>query len=279
MDIRILNGVEFESSKELWAKCFGDGGDFIGFYYTYRTKPEYVLGAFDGENLVGMIHMRPVQMRFDGKIKDVCFVAGVCTDPGYRRRGVCYRLFGEAFPIMGDRGFDATVLQPFDPAFYERFGYRTYITRQRITYIKEKNAPLYDRKIYPIRPYNANEIKAFYDAFTNGCDGASVRDEKYFEGFIREYSAPDARLTVTKDGCCAGYSEGDTFYADELFYKDGADVLSLLPQGFAKYVFPLPTDESCPDGCLSEAVPFSVIRPIRSDFKWGTDKTYGFDRY
>ncbi|MBO4384033.1 MAG: GNAT family N-acetyltransferase [Clostridia bacterium] len=278
MDIRILNGEEFELSKALWAKCFGDGDDFIGYYYSLRTKPEYVLGAFDGESLVGMIHMRPILMRFDGQVKNICLVAGVCTDPGYRRRGVCSRLFEKAFQIMEERGFDAAVLQPFDPAFYVKFGYRTYITRQRITFIKG-NTPLYERIGNPIRPYKANEIKTIYDGFMDKYDGAAIRDEEYFEGFIREYSAPDARLTVKDDGCSAGYADGDTLYLDELFYRNGADVLALLPDGFSRYVFPLPTDEKCPDGCLNEAVPFSMIRPIKPDFTLGEGKTYGFDRY
>ncbi len=279
MDVRLLNRLEFENSKALWAKCFGDGEGFIEFYYRSRTRPEYVLGAFDGASLIGMIHMRPMKMVFDGSVRNICFVAGVCTDPEYRNRGVCTKLFKSAYPIMEERGFDASVLQPFDPAFYERLGYRTYIERQELTLINGAGNTLYDRIDNAIRPYNAQQIKELYDGFIKKFEGASLRDEKYFEGFIEEYSATDARLTVNENGCSAGYTEDGTFFVDELFFKDGTDVLTLLPPGFSKYVFPLPVSLEAPAGCSSSLVKFSMIRPIKAGFPEKRNDTYGFDRY
>lgn len=283
MDIRIMNGEEYELSKKLWLECFPeDGEDFVDRYYSERSKPEYVLGAFpDGSSgPVSMLHMIPVQMRFEGAEHPVCLVSGVCTKPGFRRRGLCAALFHEAFPIMRERGFAATVLQPFRPSFYARFGYRTFIFRNRMTLSAERPKCL-------VRPYEKvapdPELMAeLYASFMERFSGGTVRDPEYFEGFIREFSAQEARLVVTEKGVCAGYvedEEGESFFAYELFYREGADPVSLLPEGFSKYVFPLPEGEKAPCGALVETEPFSMLMPLDGAFDAGHGPFYGFDRY
>ena len=279
MEIRILSAAEYEASKALWEECFHDGAFFTDFYYRVRSKPGYALGAFEGKELISMLHMIPMKMRFGEVISDIAFVAGVCTKPSFRRRGICASLFNEAFPIMRERGFTATALQPFDPKFYERFGYRTFIRRNRAelsydspTQPDDRTAISYDRTAIPL-------LLNLYNGFFKAYDGASVRDEQYFEGFIEEYSAPDARLVITKDGCSAGYSEEDAFVCTELFFRQGADPVSLLPGGFQKYVFPLPPGFPVPEGASFCVEDFGMIKPLVPGFDIGDRIKYGFDRY
>ena len=277
METRILNETEYELSKALWEECFGDGRSFIDWYYKERSKPEYVLGAFEGGELVSMLHMIPVRMRFGGGTSDVCMVSGVCTRPDMRRRGVCGELFQKAFPIMRERGFEATALQPFDPAFYERFGYRSFIFRQSIRFSGRGRgrAASADPKL----------LSELYSEFTRDMDGCSVRDEAYFESFIREYSAPDARLAASAGGCAAGYCEEGVFHCTELFFTEGADAAELLPEGFEEYVFPLPKGRKPPTGCVPKEEEFSMIMPLDERFRAVLEdcvargSCYGFDRY
>lgn len=277
MTVKLLNETEYVSSKALWTRCFGDGEMFTEWYYRARTKPEYVLGAFDGE-LIGMLHMRPVVMRLAGKERKVCFVAGVCTAPEYRRRGVCAELFEKAFPIMRKRAFEATVLQPFDPGFYERFGYRVFIYRRAVRVRHKLPDP-------QRRQYDAKLLSDLYGDFIREYEGASVRDEKYFEGFIEEFTSPSARLVVTEEGCCAGYADEDGlgFTAYELFYKKGADPVSLLPGGFERYAFPLPVNAKAPGDPESTVETFSVIKPLdpalSEELLRDGASFYGFDKY
>ena len=283
MDIRILNGEEYELSKALWLECFPEDGEaFVSRYYSERSKPEFVLGAFRGGSSepVSMLHMIPVEMRFGGKAYPVCLVSGVCTKPGFRRRGLCAALFEEAFPIMRERGFAATVLQPFRPSFYAKFGYRTFIYRKSVT-LSYARPNCFVRPSETIAP-DPKRMAELYASFTARFSGCTVRDESCFEGFIREFSEPEARLVMTEYGVCAGYvedGEGNTFRAFELFYLEGTDPASLLPAGFEKCVFPLPEGERIPCGAIAEDEPFSMLMPLSDDFEAGNGPFYGFDRY
>ena len=275
-----MNETEFIRSKALWEECFGDGMTFVDWYYRTRTRPEYVLGAFSDGMPIAMLHMIPMKMRFSGRAYDISFVAGVCTKPEYRQRGVCAELFKNAFPIMAERGFDATVIQPFSAAFYERFGYKTFIRRKRTVLEQNDSTTVqtmpYDCTNTAVRPY---ELLKLYNDFTSRFGGCSIRDENYFKGFIEEFSAPNARLTVTENGCSAGYEEDGAFVAYELFFRDGEDPVGLLPKGYKKYVFPLPEDMDTPNNCSSEIEEFSMLKPLKSSFIPASEKFYGFDKY
>ena len=280
MKIKLMNKTEYERSKRLWLECFPeDDAAFADLYYSARSKPEYALGAFEeGDNEpVSMLHMIPMRMRFCGGIKDICFVAGVCTRPDLRRMGLCAALFDKAFGIMRERGFDATVLQPFDTAFYERFGYRTFIWHKSISISAERLNDVVRPHDYAAQDPAA--LSALYDDCMRAYDGASMRGEAYFGAFIDEYSAPDARLVFTENGCCAGYADGDTFRASELFCRRGTDPLSLLPSGFHEYVFPLPLLEAAPVGSAVSVEAFSMIKKLKPDIFIDPCRAYGFDRY
>lgn len=286
MDLRIMNRSEFESSKQLWQECFPeDSADFIESYYEKRTKPEYVLGAFfkKGEAAVAMLHIIPIKMTFGEKERSIGLIAGVCTKPEYRRRGLCSRLIKAAVPIMKERGFEAAVLNPFDPSFYARFGFKTFIFRQKVSISAErlKNVGHAYENISCAVPDPERLLSEYY-SFMHGFSGYSLRDANDMERMIADFSAPDARLIVSEKGCCAGYAEGeegDTFLAFELFWQEGEDPLSLLPEGFSKYVFPLPSGVCVPKGLGSVPEEFSMILPLSADFDLGSGPYYGFDRY
>lgn len=284
LKIRIMDSTEYELSKALWLECFPDDDhSFVDYYYAKRTKPEYALGAFSGRSKkpIAMMHLLPMKMRFDGKTENVCFVSGVCTHPEYRRRGICGMLFSRAFSLMKDAGYAAAVLQPFDPRFYEKYGFSTFIRRRKVSLS-------YDEPISFCRtteiidhacPPDPAKLLELYNEFTERLSGCSVRDEAYFGLFIEEFLAPHARLVVTENGCCAGYEEDGGFVAYELFMKEGVDPVSLLPKGFTKYVFPLPIGFDPPENADCSIEEFSMIKPISHGFALGNGDFFGFDKY
>lgn len=279
-----MNGTEFELSKELWLECFEeDGKPFVDWYYSERTKPEYALGAFEAgaERPVSMLHIIPMHMRFCGKKRSVGFVAGVCTSPDRRRRGICGELFAHAFRIMRERGFDATVLQPFRTDFYARFGYSTYIVRNeaRVSYDRLNRIVRPTERPPRIDP-DPVKLEKLYRSAMKGYDGASIRGREYFESFIHEYSLPGAVLVTAENGCCAGYPESSgVFRATELFFRPEQDPFALLPEGYDEYVLPLPADRPVPEGCEAVSTEFSMLAPLKPGFRFGKRPLYGFDRY
>lgn len=289
MEIRLMDKKSFELSKTLWQICFPeDGSEFVDWYYSERTKPEYALGAFENSSdmPIAMLHMLPRPMRFNGEERRVCFVAGVATHPAFRRRGICTRLFDSAFDIMRERGYEASVLQPFDPGFYERLGFKTYAFLNKVTVSGEWPICAV-RPAERIKP-DPERLEEQYSGFTKGFEGCSVRGAEYFKGFIEEFSLPGARLAASKHGCCAGYEEGEGFTVYELF-ADSHDIgclLSLLPSGYGRVTFFLPEQldispllRLLPDRAVCERVPFCMLAPIAAGFETGSAPKFCIDRY
>lgn len=289
MEIRITNQSEFELSKKLWRICFPeDGADFINWFYRERTKPEYTLAAFMNGEIVSMMHIVPIRMVFFDKVEMVAFVSGVCTQPTYRRRGICGKLFDVAFDEMRRSGYKLTALQPFDTAFYERFGYRTYIKRRKICIREAKKANL---PANTTRSSSPAEMLMRYNTFMSGYSGFSERHEGYFEKLIEEYSYDGAVLLCGDGGYCVGYGCDDEFSATELVapITNGtvriSDIMKLLPSEYAKLKFPLPQnvriDMSGHDDIdLKEVIEdFSMLSALDGCFSMDIEKMYGFDRY
>lgn len=285
MEHRFLNKIEYEKSKELWLECFPeDDRSFVDWYYSERSRPEYVLGAFrSGRDIpVSMLHMIPMRMIFGGQERSVCFVAGVCTKPEERGKGLCSRLFETAFAAMRKLGCYATVLQPFDTRFYERFGYKPYIKRikARLSY-NGTNDIVRPTDSHICRFPDPAALKECYEAFMCMYEGYSIRDEAYFNAFIHEYSMPGAYLAFAEEGCCAGYYDetGSRFTATELFFREGFDYTSLFPKNVLSCTFPLPKDIALPQGASGEETEFSMIKTLIHDVYPDTEKCFGFDRY
>ena len=281
MRIKVFDKTEYELSKELWLECFPeDDRAFVDYYYANRSKPEYVLGAFIGDDPKpkAMMHLIPMKMPFGEELKDICFIAGVCTKPGSRRKGICAKLFNSAFPLIKERGFDAAVLQPFDVGFYRRFGFETFIRRDEYRVSAERLNKLgraYDKPFAP----NAEHLSELYSRFMAPFSGYSLRGKGDFERFIKEYTLNGAVLNVTENGCCAGYSDGAALFVDELFYLDGTDPVSLLPPGFSEYSFPLPAGDPHSKLLPHEEKAFSMIKTMSDDFDPFGSQNYGFDKY
>ncbi len=287
MRICTLSKDEYVGSKSLWAECFPeDGKEFIDWYYSKRSHPENVVGAFIGDRLVSMMHIIPMDMRLPEGDSTVGFVAGVCTAPDLRGRGICSTVFRFAFDRMRALGLKTSVLQPFDTAFYERFGYRTHIMRKLVTMSAKQLGSFNRMTDNTIRRPTATEMVRQYAEFMDGYAGYSLRRADYFNDMIEEYACSDARLVCRSFGYCAGYADGDAFSATEIIVlpRQSISVIEsiamLLPLGFNSYTLPVPLDFELPNGLQTEVERFSMMASL--DGKMGeidTSHMYGFDRY
>lgn len=294
MRVKLMNELEYERSKSLWAACFPeDSEDFISVYYAMRSRPEYALGAFENtDEPIAMMHMLPFKMELDGRREPVCFVAGVCTSPGFRGRGICTAMFDRALVYMREYGFSYCLLSPSDPAFYRRLGFKSFFeTKQlEISYVRPK---CFGRTYDPIpasflhdpaKTPDPLELCSLYERVTKGVNGRLIKTPEYFNAFIAEFSLPGAFMTVTNDGCCAGYAsaDGKCFEAIQLFSAEGS-FTKLLPDGFINYTVPLPTYAEIP---LMEGATVRVryrtaqmIRPVLKPLPDACKPYYGYDSY
>ena len=126
--IRFLNENDenlIQQAKHLWQEAFSDSDAFTEYYFSKRSKPEYILCLIEDGVVLSMLHVLPQKMNFGGRIFDTHLIAGVATRKCQRRKG-----YAEAVLLYAHRHIDtdAFILQPANEelvSFYEKYGYKT----------------------------------------------------------------------------------------------------------------------------------------------------------
>ncbi len=111
---------------DLWKASFNDPDEFINLYFTQVYKPENTLVTEKDGRVVAALQMLPYTMTFWGNEIPVAYIAGACTAPEERNKGLMGQLLAEAFAEMERRNIPLTVLIPADNwlfDYYRRTGY------------------------------------------------------------------------------------------------------------------------------------------------------------
>jgi predicted acetyltransferase len=197
--LRILTKKDMDAAKRVYEICFpSDEEAFISYYFQKRTKPDWILGAFEGERLIGTVHMLPQTARFFGVDKSVCLVVGVATLPDERGKGVAGSMLNAAFAIMRERGFSLTVLKAATEDlqhYYEKFGYAAFARRD--VYDLTLSDLLGVEDVATHTP-SAAELLHIYTAYASGYNGMRVRTKRDMELLLEELT------TYESDVLCGG---------------------------------------------------------------------------
>lgn len=290
LQIRFIDFTEYKEAESVWAECFPeDSREYIDCYFSTRTSPEYVLAAFSDGKMIGDMHILPQTLRLFGRNIPIGFVSGVATLPQYRRKGVASALFEVAFDYMKQKGYEATVLQPFDPVFYAKYGYRPFVYRQ---YVKTDGDASHTKITNELSVPDAEFMLNTYDRFMHDRDGYAIRDLAYCNALIAEYSQSDARAIRLKDAYALLYTDESSAYVCELC-GERASIDELVRALCAEYThieYPLPADFSparapsiafnclCAfnEKCLLSGTGYSSIDEAAAD---NAGRFYSFDRY
>lgn len=291
MDIKVIDDTSYESAKRLWSICFPeDKGPFLDYYFSRRTSPKMVVAAFEKDKMIADMHIIPQSIKIGGVGKPVAFVAGVATLPEFRNRGVITRVFEWAFAHMAKQGFEATVLQPFDPKFYAKFGYMPFA--QRLECIFEPEDFSMEEACAP-SSLNAAAMLCIYNDFMSRYDGYTVRNSHDFELLLEEFSIASASGIRIGDAYALYYSDGQTASVSEIAGVDIMPLIRHLCRRFKRVNAPLPIGHPLSKyGCSARAV-FNVIKPLNeaalmrgtgyatllSMFERDRERFYSFDRY
>ncbi|MFX1509970.1 MAG: enhanced intracellular survival protein Eis [Promethearchaeota archaeon] len=104
---------------------------------------EETLGIFDNGQLVSSLRIHDFQQSIRGILKNCGGVAGVATYPEARTKGYVRQLMRAGFKQMHEDGQSVSMLDPFKPSFYEKFGYVTanapYIVEAPINHLQASN--------------------------------------------------------------------------------------------------------------------------------------------
>ena len=312
--IRRLTEEDLPSAAELWLACFTDDDRaFVEYYFRERTAPQRMLGLFvtDGgaERPVSMLCFeRRFMCGARGERLKVCFIAGVCTLPQYRRRGYVRLLLDRVYDMMREEGCDALVLQPFDFDFYKKLG---FVPFAKIRYYTVKAAPAGDGRLEepegeaendgssltdpaPLRPQRLTAELFFKTcaAFMRARYGALERDERRCRAVLGEYSLEGAEALAVQTGSGAAYAlfwqageDAAEQRLDELCWSDetaAAALTAALTRRFPAVRIPLPAEGEPPAFLLhagSEEAYFNMIRWIKRPVEGAAAVPFDTQRY
>ncbi len=208
-ELRILTKKDMDAARRIYTICFpNDEEAFVNYYFQKRTRPNWILGAFEGESLIGTVHMLPQTARFFGTEKSVCLIAGVATLPGERGKGVAGSMLNAAFTIMRERGFCLTLLKPATEAlakYYEKFGYAVFARRDVYDLTLSDFSGVADIETH--MP-SAAELLQLYIAYAAGFNGMRTRTKQDMKLLLEE-------LTTYESGVfCGGGAYAICFFEE-----------------------------------------------------------------
>lgn len=131
MPFEILNAADMDDAKEIWARSFGDGPDFIDHYFGQRVPAGHVFGIRDSEELVSILCIVPMQYKIRDAFIQTAFISGVSTLPEKRGKGYISRIMSGVIPHLRGMGFALAFLSPAVEGMYEKYGF-SYCTQKRV---------------------------------------------------------------------------------------------------------------------------------------------------
>jgi hypothetical protein len=98
--------------KELWQRCFDDSDEFVDMYFRLCCSHRTAMYIRSGGAIVSSLQMPCYTMTFEGTGIPVAYIAGACTHPGFRGRGLMARLLVESLNRMVRENILLSVLIP-----------------------------------------------------------------------------------------------------------------------------------------------------------------------
>lgn len=123
--IRDEQGSELAKFRMLWDEIFHDPAEFAEYYFRDVCVNNKILGAYIGEELVGMIHLNPYNIYTDTGIVDSYYIVGVAVKERLRRRGIMRLMMDRVIEDMQKWGCLFAFLMPKRREYYTCFGFQT----------------------------------------------------------------------------------------------------------------------------------------------------------
>ena len=226
--IRTATFADIPALTDNWKRCFGDGGDYVGFFMSRRFSPANTLVAVESERVVSQLFLLPGHLRLAGETYDADYLYAAATHPAYQGRGHMARLIEAAKAHTHARGGSFIALVPGKKGLYDyyaRFGFSQLFTyQQRVFARAELEQIAVDHA--DVRAADAPEITALRNEVLSAGD-AFLWSEPAVRYAVAEHEAFRGRaVCVYHEGqLCAwllAARDGETAFVGECCALDGA---------------------------------------------------------
>lgn len=221
------NEQQLQQVRNLWKDCFHDTKEYMDFYFSWKTKDNEILGLYDDDKLISMLHLNPYEIMMNQKKRQSYYIVGVATDSNYRKRGLMRRLLTEALNQMYEEKVPFTYLMPAKEAIYLPFDFRIVTMQKRLSIpvakiqsMQRKNdlqaaSLLTDHQTTGLEyaviqsedTISIQSIRDFANQFLYETEDVyTIRSVSYYQRMIAELKVSGGDLlAIKKDGKVTGY--------------------------------------------------------------------------
>ena len=162
---------------------------------------------------------------------DVSYVVGVSSKPEVRGLGYMKHLMTYTLEELYKNGEIVSLLMAIDYRLYKRYGFdHCYDQIQYNLRTDELLGFRLSSKLRKATFEDAETLSRIYTKAMESLNGYAVRDEAYFNRFIKEVSSESGYIYIDEENnsYIAYYIQGDTFFVRELIYNNISSLKSML---------------------------------------------------
>lgn len=226
--------------KTIWKDCFGDGNEYVDFYFENRYRDENTLVCLWEGKPAAMLTLIPCTMTAHGTTWRGKYVYAVATTPRYQGRGLSGHLLEVMHTSLKNDGYDFSALVPASESLFDYYAKRGYKTQSYVLPLAYEKAR-YPWQLFspvtfsPLSPQHFAQLRRIY-----GGDGLIQWEDDHLAYLIEETAftgGESVAFTVRgKEGYAVCLPDGDYLIIKELGspYEETSAVLQALMERYQK---------------------------------------------
>lgn len=231
MNIRYAKPIDKEQVVSVWNYCFEDGEDFIKYYFENVYDENNTIMIEENDEVLSALQLNKYTIDLRDNKYDVSYVVGVSSKPEVRGLGYMKHLMAYTLEELYKNGEIVSLLMAIDYRLYKRYGFdHCYDQIQYNLRTDELLGFRLSSKLRKATFEDAETLSRIYTKAMESLNGYAVRDEAYFNRFIKEVSSESGYIYIDEENnsYIAYYIQGDTFFVRELIYNNISSLKSML---------------------------------------------------
>ena len=231
MNIRYAKPIDKDQVVSVWNYCFEDGEDFVKYYFENVYDENNTIIIEENDEVLSALQLNKYTIDIRDNKYDVSYVVGVSSKPEVRGLGYMKHLMAYTLEELYKNGEIVSLLMAIDYRLYKRYGFdHCYDQIQYNLRTDELLGFRLSSKLRKATFEDAETLSRIYTKAMESLNGYAVRDEAYFNRFMKEVSSESGYIYIDEENnsYIAYYIQGDTFFVRELIYNNISSLKSML---------------------------------------------------
>ena len=231
MNIRYAKPIDKDQVVSVWNYCFEDGEDFVKYYFENVYDENNTIIIEENDEVLSALQLNKYTIDLRDNKYDVSYVVGVSSKPEVRGLGYMKHLMTYTLEELYKNGEIVSLLMAIDYRLYKRYGFdHCYDQIQYNLRTDELLGFRLSSKLRKATFEDAETLSRIYTKAMESLNGYAVRDEAYFNRFMKEVSSESGYIYIDEENnsYIAYYIQGDTLFVRELIYNNISSLKSML---------------------------------------------------